>query len=765
MLFFKKRCYIIRKQEIKVNRNMPPKIELLAPAGNPAAALAAFDAGADAVYCGLRKFNARERSENFTTAELAKTIAYAHRNSRRVYVTFNTLLREAELPEAAAELAKLAFCAPDAVIVQDPGVLRILREYFPDLPVHASTQMGFHNSAGLEVAASLGIRRVILERQVTLEEIRAMRSASKGKLPVELEVFVHGALCCCLSGSCLFSSWLGGWSGNRGKCKQPCRRQYFREEDVRRSRGEFLFSPDDLSTLELLDSFREAGVVSFKIEGRLRRADYVEKVVRAYRTVLDAVPEQRSDALHEASDILRGVCARKPSLGFYTDASAKNLVRLGPYGGSGVPCGTVNASVPGGLEAVMSARLHVGDTIRVQGAADSDDGFTLTVLHLEVNNRPVMKALSGERCFIRCDQKASRNALIYRTGESGPDYSARLAKLPLPKPALDLAVSLNGTRLAVRVLNVEKPFEWEVRPPLQPAQKRPLSAENLRAEFASAASDIFEAGHIEAEVEGDWFLPASELKKLRRDFWSRAEAEIPPEAARAKVLAALSRFRKEYAGLRPWEGAALPDCIALGKDGIRSCCVARELDEVRDASDEVILPPFVPETELAALREKIEVRLASGSRVFRITSLFQLAFFRGKSGVTLKTSFPLPVCNSSAVQLCRELGIAGAQAWIEMGRLDWIALREKTVLPLELYAYGRPCVFTTRASLLGWQGISDQRDHAFHLEKEDSLTHLYPDGVLKIEEIPPGFSRFTDLRHASENETELSRFNELRGWA
>ncbi len=745
--------------------NLLRKIELLAPAGNPAAALAAFDAGADAVYGGLRKFNARERSENFTFDELAKIIAYARHNSRRVYVTFNTLLKESELPEAAAELAKLASCAPDAVIVQDPGVLYLIREYFPELTVHASTQMGFHNSAGLEVAASLGVKRVVLERQVTLEEVRAMRPAGGGPLPVELEVFVHGALCCCLSGSCLFSSWLGGWSGNRGKCKQPCRRQYFREEDVRKTRGEFLFSPDDLCALELLDSFREAGVVSFKIEGRLRRADYVEKVVRACRMVLDAAPEHRSDALKEASDILRGVCARKPSLGFYTNASARNLVRLGPYGGSGVPCGTVSASVPGGLEAVMGGRLHVGDTIRVQGAADSDDGFTLTVLRLEVNRRPVMKVLSGDRCFIRCDKKASRNALIYRTGESGPDYSARLAKLPAPKPALDLAVSLNGSGLSVRVLNLGYPCEWELHPALQPALNKPLSTEDLRAEFASAASDVFEAGRIDAAVEGEWFLPASELKKLRRAFWSHVENEVPPEAPRAHVLAALSRFRQEYAAMKPGEGMRFPDCVALEREGTHAGCVARELDFVRDSSDEVILPPFVPETELAALRKKIEARLAAGSRVFRITSLFQLALFKDRRGLTLKTSFPLPVCNSLSVRICRELGLAGVQAWIEMGRGDWNALREKSVLPLELYAYGRPCVFTTCAELLPWRGISDLRDHAFYLEKEGGLTHLYPSGVLKVEEVPPGFSRFADLRHASETETEFSRFNELRGWA
>ena len=206
-------------------------IELLAPAGNMASALAAFDAGADAVYCGLKKFNARDRSENFTPQEMSKLIAYAHKNGKKVHITFNTLIKEPEIPAAAEELSMLADMGPDAVIVQDIGILAMIRDFFPSLTIHASTQMGFHNSAGLELASKTGAKRVILERQVTLDEINKMTDYGN-KLPLELEVFVHGALCCCLSGSCLFSSWSGGWSGNRGKCKQPCRRQYFNVGDA-----------------------------------------------------------------------------------------------------------------------------------------------------------------------------------------------------------------------------------------------------------------------------------------------------------------------------------------------------------------------------------------------------------------------------------------------------------------------------------------------------------------------------------------------------
>ena len=213
------------------NKNRIP--ELLAPAGSLAAGLTAFDYGADAVYAGLAKFNARERTENFSLEEMSKLITYAHKLKKKVYVAFNTLVKESELEEAAEQLYEISRLQPDAVIVQDIGILRVIREYFPNLEIHASTQMGIHNSAGVNFAAKLGMKRVILERQTTLDELKHIVKNSI----LETEIFVHGALCCSISGSCLLSSWLGGWSGNRGKCKQPCRRRYYSKD----GNGFFLF--------------------------------------------------------------------------------------------------------------------------------------------------------------------------------------------------------------------------------------------------------------------------------------------------------------------------------------------------------------------------------------------------------------------------------------------------------------------------------------------------------------------------------------------
>ena len=176
-------------------------IELLAPAGTPEALVAAFAAGADAVYAGLPRFNARERGENFTVENMRQAIAYAHKLHKKVYITLNTLIKEDELPDLAEYVSQIADMAPDAVIVQDLGVLRMLREFFPTLTIHASTQMGFHNSAGLKLAKELGVKRVILERQISMEELQKLSGSG-----MELEVFAHGALCCSLSGQCLLPS-------------------------------------------------------------------------------------------------------------------------------------------------------------------------------------------------------------------------------------------------------------------------------------------------------------------------------------------------------------------------------------------------------------------------------------------------------------------------------------------------------------------------------------------------------------------------------
>jgi len=279
----------------------PP--ELLAPAGSPEALDAAIAEGADAVYLGLKTFNARMRSANFAYSQFEAALRSLHRMGRRLYVTVNTVFEQREADRVYQLLKYLAAVGPDGIIVQDFGLLLMAKE-FPLLKIHASTQMNIASARGANALSKHGVSRVVLARELSLEEIQSISRLTN----VELEVFVHGALCASISGLCLFSSYLGGKSANRGLCTQACRRLYNAERE-----SGYYFSPCDLSLIGRIPELAEAGVKSFKIEGRMKSAEYVGTVVSAYRRVIDSLAsgeEDRSRALEDARAILRNDFAR-----------------------------------------------------------------------------------------------------------------------------------------------------------------------------------------------------------------------------------------------------------------------------------------------------------------------------------------------------------------------------------------------------------------------------------------------------------------------
>ena len=262
------------------------KAELLAPAGCYESMTAAFAAGADAVYIGGSRFGARAYAENPDEDLLKRAIDYAHEKNRRLYLTVNTLLKDDELDGLYDYLNPYYREGLDAVIVQDLGVLRYIRDVFPGLDIHASTQMGITSAYGARFLKELGATRIVTARELSLEEIRGIHESTD----IEIESFIHGALCFCYSGQCLLSSMIGGRSGNRGRCAQPCRLPYDLYENgkrVNKKEKQYLLSPKDICTLELLPQLIESGVYSMKIEGRMKRPEYAAGVVRIYRRYLD----------------------------------------------------------------------------------------------------------------------------------------------------------------------------------------------------------------------------------------------------------------------------------------------------------------------------------------------------------------------------------------------------------------------------------------------------------------------------------------------
>ena len=258
---------------------MKREVEILAPAGSWECLEAAVCAGADAIYIGGSRFGARAHADNLNEERMLEAIDYVHLHGRKLYMTVNTLLKEQELGELVDYLRPYYEQGLDAVIVQDIGAMRLIREAFPDLPLHVSTQATVTQTLSAQLFQRMGAERIVPARELSLEEIKNMKNATG----LEIECFVHGALCYCYSGQCLMSSMIGGRSGNRGECAQPCRLPY----RVENRKSADLMSLKDLCTIDMIPELVEAGIDSFKIEGRMKQPDYVYTVTQMYRKYTD----------------------------------------------------------------------------------------------------------------------------------------------------------------------------------------------------------------------------------------------------------------------------------------------------------------------------------------------------------------------------------------------------------------------------------------------------------------------------------------------
>jgi len=346
----------------------PLKPELLAPAGTPDCFHAALEAGADAVYCGVDNgFNARLRAKNFSVKTLSHLIPFAHANNRKVYITVNTLIKQQELEPAVHLLYQLEQLGVDAIIVQDIGLIHICRTHFPRLRLHASTQMALHNSAGVAAAEAMGIKRAVLARELTVKEVAAIKRTCSA----ELEVFVHGALCYSFSGMCLASSFLGGSSGNRGRCTQVCRREFSMKNSA--SRGYF-FSPGDLCLLNYLDRYREAGVSSYKIEGRMKSAGYVRSVVAMYRRAIDnpdCVPELLAQADNDMG--------RSKTTLFSGGVVQQGIIDHHRPPGTGIYVGCITSCTSNDIVVETDYCVVPGDWLRIQPASGFEGSMVRVV--------------------------------------------------------------------------------------------------------------------------------------------------------------------------------------------------------------------------------------------------------------------------------------------------------------------------------------------------------------------------------------------------
>jgi putative protease len=515
---------------------MVTKPELLAPAGNNESLIAAVENGCDAVYLGATTLSARASAANFAPDELADAIDYAHLRGVKAYVAVNTLVKDSETDDAADLLRHLDESGADAAIVQDIGLLSMARSLAPDLPIHASTQMTVHNSCGARFLQDMGVKRVVLAREMALDEIKQVRQDTD----LETEIFVHGALCISYSGQCLMSSMIGGRSGNRGVCAQPCRKRYRLQTHGHRveTTGEYLLSPRDLNTSRILPELIEAGIDSFKIEGRLKRPEYVACVTRIYRDLIDRYVKDPSGYFVTADESrsLAQVFNRGFTAGYLTgNPRGKLMSRMRPYN-RGIPIGTVIECDRTRLCIRLSGTLCIGDGIGIAGAegADADDDGSGTIVHrMYAGGRQVDCAGSGTVVDIPLtspDAQVCAGSTVYKTLDKPLMNSLRssfTSHAPLRRiPVTITAEAAVGSPLGLRIEDNDNNAVY-VRSEyvIERAVSRPTTGEEIVRQLAKLGNTVFEASEsgIDLMIEGggDIFIPVNQLKRVRSDAVSR----------------------------------------------------------------------------------------------------------------------------------------------------------------------------------------------------------------------------------------------------
>jgi U32 family peptidase len=495
--------------------------ELLAPGGSFLSAYYAFEAGADGVYLGLREFSARKAAQNLTLDQLRRIRRLAADRGKRVYVTINTVVQETELSRLSETLAWLEALSVDAVIVQDLGVCDMLARRFPRLAVHASTQLAVHNESGLRIAEEMGIRRVILSRELTLDRIRALREKHPG---MELEVFIHGALCYSFSGVCLASWALAGRSGNRGDCAQICR-SLFAGNERRCDEGHF-FSCRDLFLGREILKLAEIGIDALKIEGRMKSPEYVYNVTRLYREILDRgseLPDAEYEALVRRAETS---FSREKTTGWLHSASGSNLIEAGFPGHRGSPLGLLMKSEPGRMSVQLAADLSLHDGVGIFPAKGAPVLFSVSGIARA--GREVRFAKAGDVVSVAVPAEGA--AALTSAEVEVRHLSSRFLDLPQPKEAgfplykipVDLEVSLSTDALSVRA-------------PGFPAFTEPVALDNAkrRQPFVDILSPLLrESGESLCTLgtlafanrtglaDDGIFVPPSELKRIKNKLYS-----------------------------------------------------------------------------------------------------------------------------------------------------------------------------------------------------------------------------------------------------
>ena len=574
--------------------------ELLAPAGGWDCLRAAVANGADAVYFGLPKFNARMRADNFTEEELPEVVRFAHRHGVKAYVAFNTLVFTSELDVAEEQLRLLNRSGVDALIVQDVGLVRLAKAIVPELAIHASTQMTITSPEGAAFARELGVDRVVLARETSLRELEKF----DGSVP--LEAFVHGALCVAYSGQCLTSESLGQRSANRGECAQACRMPYELMVDGQlRDLGDkkYLLSPQDLAAAEQIPRLLELGVVSFKIEGRLKSPEYVAAVCQVYRRAIDtALTQLKVELSHTEKYQLEMTFSRGLYPGWMHGVNHQELVSARYGKKRGVFLGMVTKVGKDHVEVGDIGNLKLGDGVVFDtgGNTNNEQGGRIYGIH--------GRQITFQRSQIDF-ARIKPGARLWKTSDPKLDEQLRQSFSGRIEPRRKCLVNLKVSGVAGDSLTIETTLATvHSRIPLEAARTAPMNSERLREHLGKFGESGYALGELENHLIGDLILPIGELNRLRR--------ELVYELDNAREM-----HRPEYYAL-----SMLPKIIDSASESTQLHVLCRSLEQISAAIEAGAHSIYADFEDIRRYRDAVKlVRESNGTRITLATPRIQKA--------------------------------------------------------------------------------------------------------------------------------------------
>ncbi len=776
---------------------MTQRPELLAPAGSWEALVAAVQNGADAVYLGGKMFNARQSASNFDHDEMARAVEYAHVRGVKIYVTVNILLADHELEEALRFLHFLHNTGVDGVILQDLGLARLVREVLPELPVHASTQMTVHNLEGVKGMLEAGFKRVVLAREMDLQEIARI----KQETGADLEAFIHGALCVCYSGQCLMSSLIGGRSGNRGKCAQPCRLPYQLVDQGGKNRvdpsevGEYLLSPRDINTSAYIPQLMAAGIHSFKIEGRMKRPEYVATVIRTYRSLIDRALQDSGayTVQEEESRNLAQIFNRDFSPGYFFGNPGKDLMSYKRPNNRGVRLGRVKGynRQDKRVEILLEEPLRLGDGIEVWVTEGGRSGIEVNSIFIK--GQPVEFAPAGALVGLPIPGKIKPGDRVFKTHDAQLMERARetfTSPRETRKIPLEFFVRARVNEpLYMQVKDdrglAAEAYSGEVG---QEALKRPLTREFLQEQLNRLGNTPFELARLKVELEGKVMLPMREINELRRQVLlaleqKRLSGTRPPRVGQStlnrRLKTALAQLEKPAA---TWPEKSLAvsvtdlaslkaavrsgaDIVYFGGESFRSKGPVGEQD-IHDGAEfcrrhkaSLVLssPRILHDAEFESFTRMLE-RLRdlplAGILVGNLGLLNRIGNYSDKPVIG---DFSLNIFNSASLLYLQEKGVTRATLSPELSLKQIQEMGERAILPLEAVVQGTLPLMNTRycpvGSILGGMapgkkcggpckdqkfGLKDRMGLIFPLEVDQFCRmHLFNAKELcVIEEVP-----------------------------